>query len=90
MAHTKATGTTKNNRDSQPKYLGVKFSGGQITQIGNIIVKQRGSKFISGEGTKMGIDDTIYSIKNGVVKFTTKRQMKYDGNRKIKKIISVV
>ena len=61
MAHTKAGGSTNNNRDSQPKYLGVKIYGGQKVHIGSIIVRQRGSKFMPGVGVSKGKDDTLYS-----------------------------
>ena len=71
MAHTKASGTTKNVRDSQPKYLGVKLFGGQIAKSGSIIIRQRGTKFLAGLGTKLGSDDTIYAVKSGKIKFQT-------------------
>ena len=90
MAHTKAVGTTKLGRDSQPKYLGLKLSGDQTAKVGNIIVRQRGSKFIAGIGTKIGKDDTVYAVKNGKVKFVTKKLVKYDGNKRLVKIVNVV
>jgi len=89
MAHTKAVGTTKLGRDSQPKYLGLKLSGGQTAKIGDIIVRQRGSKFVPGTGVKIGKDDTIYAIKKGKVRFVTKKLVKYDGNRRLVKIVNV-
>lgn len=90
MAHTKAVGTTKLGRDSQPKYLGVKLSGGQTAKIGHIIIRQRGTKFIPGQGVRIGTDDTIYAIYNGHVKFTTKRVKKYDGRNRLVKIVNVI
>ena len=90
MAHTKAKGSTKGNRDSQPKYLGVKLSGGQKAISGNIIIRQRGSKFWPGIGVKIGSDDTIFAIRDGVVKFTTRKKKNYDGNRRIVKIVNIV
>lgn len=90
MAHTKAVSTTKLGRDSESKRLGVKLSGGQGAKIGNIIVRQRGSKFIAGVGTKIGSDDTIYAVKNGKVRFTTKKKNLYDGGRRAVKVVSIV
>ncbi len=90
MSQTKSSGSTKLGRDSKPKYLGVKLFGGQVVKIGNIIVRQRGTKFIPGKNTKLGRDDTIYSMKDGRVQFSTKRMEKFDGTQKRKKIVSVV
>ena len=81
MAHTKAGGTTKGNRDSNAKRLGVKLYGGQKAINGNIIVRQRGSKITSGRGTKMGRDFTIYALQEGTVNFKL-----YQG----KKVVEVV
>lgn len=72
MAHIKASATTKGNRDSKPKMLGVKLYAGQVAKAGNIIIRQRGTKFNPGVGTKIGGDNTIYAIKSGVTKFTQK------------------
>lgn len=90
MAHTKATGTTKNLKDSRPKYLGVKLYGGQVTKPGSIIVRQRGTKFVPGIGTRIGSDDTIYAIKKGKVQFVSKKAVKYNGLRKLIKVINVI
>lgn len=80
MAHTKSGGSTQNSRDSQPKYLGVKLQSGETAQPGSILVRQRGTKFIPGEGVKIGKDDTIFAIKEGKVKFETKRKIRFDGS----------
>lgn len=77
MAHTKAQGSVKGNRDSRPKMLGVKLYGGQKAQNGNILVRQRGTKFFAGSGVAMGNDFTLYSLITGVVKFKTLRGKKY-------------
>ncbi len=90
MAHTKAKSTTKLGRDSESKRLGVKLYDGQNTIPGNIIIRQRGSKFMAGEGVRMGKDDTIYAVKNGKVKFSTIKKKKYDGNRRVVKVVNVV
>lgn len=69
MAHVKAGGTTKGNRDSISKRLGVKIYGGAKVIPGNIIVRQKGSKFHAGDGVKMGTDFTLFAIKEGIVNF---------------------
>ena len=73
MAHKKAGGSTRNGRDSNPKYLGVKLFGGQAVEAGNIIVRQRGTQFHPGAGVGLGRDHTLFATVNGSVKFTTKR-----------------
>jgi len=69
MASKKAGGSTKNGRDSQSKRLGVKRFGGEAVQPGTIIVRQRGTKFHTGNNVKIGRDYTIYSVIEGLVKF---------------------
>ncbi len=90
MAHTKAKSTTKLGRDSESKRLGVKLFGGQIARPGNIIIRQRGSKYWPGSGVRMGSDDTIYSTVNGKVKFSTRKKQNYDGNHRVVKVVNVV
>ena len=90
MAHTKAIGTTRNGRDSQAKYLGVKLSDGASANPGNIIIRQRGTKVLPGQGVRLGSDYTIYAVVAGKVKFTTKRKVGYSGDRRIVKVASVV
>lgn len=90
MAHTKSSGAAKNARDSQPKYLGVKKFGGERVKTGNIIIRQRGTKFIAGEGIKRGVDDTLFAIREGVVKFTAVRKIRFDGSRRCAKKVAVV
>ncbi|MBM2820557.1 MAG: rpmA [Candidatus Berkelbacteria bacterium] len=89
MAHTKAKGTSKLGRDSRSKRLGVKVFGGQKILSGEIIVRQRGSKFFLGENTAKGADDTIYSKKDGVVVFTRKRIRRFSGRIHEKPVVSV-
>lgn len=72
MAHKKAGGSTRNGRDSNPKYLGVKVYGGQAVEAGNIIVRQRGTRFHPGKGVGLGRDHTIYAVVDGVVEFKAK------------------
>lgn len=72
MAHKKAGGSTRNGRDSQSKRLGVKRFGGQVVQAGNILVRQRGTRFHAGEGVGCGKDHTLFATSAGVVKFITR------------------
>ena len=72
MAHKKAGGSTRNGRDSNPKYLGVKIYGGQAIDAGNIIVRQRGTQFHPGMGVGLGRDHTLFALIGGTVQFSTK------------------
>ena len=69
FAHKKGTGSSHNGRDSNPKMLGVKRADGQFVLAGNILVRQRGSKFEAGAGVGMGKDDTLFALVDGTVKF---------------------
>ena len=71
MAHKKGVGSSRNGRDSNPKYLGVKLYGGQAVKGGNIIVRQRGTQFHPGAGVGLGRDHTLYALVDGVVEFKT-------------------
>ncbi len=77
MAHKKGGGTTKKNRDSAGKRLGVKVFGGQMAKAGSIVIRQRGTKFFAGNGSKIGRDHTIFALKEGIVKFRTKLGKKF-------------
>jgi large subunit ribosomal protein L27 len=70
MAHKKAGGSTRNGRDSNPKYLGVKLFGGQAVSPGNIIVRQRGTQFHPGTGVGLGRDHTLFALTGGKVQFS--------------------
>lgn len=72
MAHKKAGGSTRNGRDSKPKYLGIKRYGGQLVKAGEIIVRQRGTKFHPGTYVGIGKDHTLYALKPGRVVFAVK------------------
>lgn len=87
MAHKKAAGSTNNGRDSKSKRLGVKIFGGDTAIAGNIIVRQRGTKFHPGLNVGMGRDHTLFALIDGKVHFTEKKKKKYDG--RIFKIKSV-
>ena len=71
MAHKKGLGSSKNGRDSNPKYLGVKVFSGQDAKPGTIIVRQRGTRFRPGPGAGLGRDDTIFAKRDGRVVFKT-------------------
>lgn len=89
MAHRKAGGTAKNLRDSKPKYLGVKRNHGQSVSAGEVIVRQRGTKFLSDKNTFLGKDHTIHAKKDGVVKFDNKRKTLFNGKKVVRKSVSV-
>ncbi|EKD86737.1 MAG: 50S ribosomal protein L27 [uncultured bacterium] len=76
MAHTKAQGSVKGNRDSIAKRLGVKIYGGEKINPGNIIVRQKGSKFFPGNGVSMGKDYTLFATISGIVNFKSKKGKK--------------
>ncbi len=75
MAHKKAGGSSRNGRDSHSKRLGVKKFGGELVKAGNIIVRQRGTKFKPGEGVGIGKDDTLFALCDGYVKFVDKGRL---------------
>jgi large subunit ribosomal protein L27 len=75
MAHKKAGGSTRNGRDSNPKYLGVKRYGGQVVNAGEIIIRQRGTKFHPGMHVGIGKDHTLYALKPGKVVFAVKGRL---------------
>lgn len=90
MAHTKSSGSAKYGRDSQPKYLGVKKTEGELVKTGDILIRQRGSKFLPGAGVKQGSDDTIFALQDGVVKFRETRKTRFDGTIRWVKVINVL
>ncbi|MGR9051239.1 MAG: 50S ribosomal protein L27 [Gammaproteobacteria bacterium] len=83
MAHKKAGGSTRNGRDSNAKRLGVKLFGGQAVKAGNIIVRQRGTKFHAGDNVGCGKDHTLFATADGKVVFETKGPQK-------RKFVSIV
>jgi len=78
MAHKKATGSTRNGRDSNPRYLGVKINHGEIAKVGQIILRQKGRNTIAGKNIGVGKDHTLFALKSGTVEFTTKRKNNFD------------
>ena len=90
MAHRKAEGSTKNGRDSNPKYLGVKVNHGQSITVGQIIVRQRGTEVLPGRNVGMGKDHTLFALKGGKVQFTTKRKTSFNNDIDRKKIAHII
>jgi large subunit ribosomal protein L27 len=89
VSKTKAGGSTRLGRDSASQRLGIKVHDGQIVKIGMIIIRQRGTKYLPGKNVKRGSDDTIYAMKDGVVKFSLKTKKLYDGSRRSAKLVNV-
>ena len=90
MAHRKAGGTAKNLRDSNPQYLGIKLADGQIAQSGSIIVRQRGTTVMAGANVGLGKDHTLFALKDGTVKFGSRRKTSFNGKTLVKKTVSVI
>ena len=90
MAHKKAGGSTKNLRDSNPKFLGIKLSDGQLAKAGAIIVRQRGTPIIAGSNVRMGKDHTLYALKPGKVNFKIKRKIDFTGKARIVRVANVL
>jgi large subunit ribosomal protein L27 len=90
MAHKKAGGSTALGRDSQSKRLGVKIFGGQAAKTGNIIVRQRGTKWHAGKNVRIGSDDTLYAVSNGTVKFSSKKVRGFDGQLHLRKFVDIL
>ncbi len=90
MAHKKAAGSTSLGRESESKRLGIKITDGQWAKVGSIIIRQRGTKYHPGQNVKKGSDDTLFSMKVGVVKFSTKKLKKFDNSLKTCKVVSVI
>ena len=90
MAHTKAKGSTKLGRESESKRLGVKVNHAQAVGAGEVIIRQRGTKYHPGRNVRRGRDDTLYALKGGTVKFATKQRGHFDGSKSRVKIVSIV
>lgn len=90
MSTKRSGGSSKNLRDSQPKFLGVKRSDGQVVQTGEVIVRQRGTKIEAGANVKVGKDHTLYAVSDGTVAFKEARKTRFDGKVVRKKVAHVV
>ena len=89
MAHRKAGGTAANLKDSKSKRLGVKLFGGEIARKGNILIRQRGTKWHPGDGVGTGKDKTLFAVKDGLVMFKEKKINSFTGKSKRKTIVSI-
>ena len=89
MAHTKAGGSTKLGRDSAGQRLGVKRFGGQAVKAGEIIVRQRGTAIVAGDGTAVGTDHTIFATRPGLVSFSQRQLSRFTGRKTRKTIVQV-
>ena len=90
MSHKKAGGSTSNVRDSNAQRLGVKRYAGETVKSGNILVRQRGTKFHPGENVMKGKDDTLFTTMNGIVKFTKKKVKNFAGKLQKRQYINVL
>ena len=90
MAHKKSAGTTKNGRDSNPKYLGIKITEGDRAQTGSVIIRQRGTDVLPGKNVGMGKDHTLFALIDGTIKFGTKRKKHFDNKVHTKKVVHIV
>ncbi|PIR74437.1 MAG: 50S ribosomal protein L27 [Candidatus Magasanikbacteria bacterium CG10_big_fil_rev_8_21_14_0_10_47_10] len=89
MAHKKAGGSTRLGRDSQPQYLGTKVGDGQTVKAGMVLVRQRGTRIHPGKHVEKGKDDTLYAMIAGIVKFTQRKRMRFDGKLKPAKFVNI-
>ncbi|MCX6722263.1 MAG: 50S ribosomal protein L27 [Candidatus Staskawiczbacteria bacterium] len=89
MSKTKQGGSSRLGRDSAAQRLGIKVTDGQKVKTGMIIIRQRGSKYLMGKNVKKGSDDTIYAMKDGLVKFGSKSKKLFNGTRRVAKVVSV-
>ncbi|MEK7227658.1 MAG: 50S ribosomal protein L27 [Patescibacteria group bacterium] len=89
MAHKKSAGTTKNGRDSNPKYLGIKITPGARAQMGSILVRQRGTDVLPGKNVSMGKDHTLFALRDGIVSMTYKRKVHFDNRTIKKKVVNI-
>jgi large subunit ribosomal protein L27 len=89
MATKKAAGSTKNGRDSGPKYLGIKITQGDVAMTGQVIVRQRGTRILPGNNVGIGRDHTLFALKDGTVQYKNKRKVNFDNSFTSKKIVHV-
>lgn len=89
MSHKKAGGSTQLGRDSRAQRLGVKSHDGERVKKGMIIVRQRGTRFHPGQNVKKGKDDTLFSLQDGKVRFTSRKRRRFDGSMSMAKFVSV-
>ncbi len=90
MAHKKAAGASKNGRDSNPRYLGVKINSGEAIKTGQIIIRQKGRDTLAGKNVGVGKDHTLFALANGTVEFKTKRKNNFDSTVTRRNIVNVI
>jgi large subunit ribosomal protein L27 len=89
MATKKASGSAKNLTYVNPQYLGIKLYAGEKAKVGNIILRQRGTRYMPGKGVDLGKDHTIFAITDGVVSYRNKRKVNFDGSTTVRKVVDV-
>ena len=89
MAHKKAAGSSKNGRDSNPRYLGVKINDGEKALVGQIIIRQKGRDTLAGKNIGIGKDHTLFALKDGIVEFGTKRKANFDSTITRRNIVNI-
>jgi large subunit ribosomal protein L27 len=89
MSKTKQGGSSRLGRDSASQRLGIKIYDGQKVRVGMIIVRQRGTRYLLGKNVRKGSDDTIYAMKDGVVKFSSKMKKLFNGTSRAARVVSV-
>lgn len=90
MAHKKQGSASKNTRDSNPQYLGTKIYDGSFATAGSIIVRQRGTRILPGKDVGLAKDHSLFALKEGTVKFTSKRKLNFDGTTSVKKAANII
>ncbi|KKQ35216.1 MAG: 50S ribosomal protein L27 [Candidatus Nomurabacteria bacterium GW2011_GWB1_37_5] len=90
MAHRKAGGTARNLRDSNAQYLGTKLYEGEVAKPGSVIIRQRGTVIMAGKNVSTGKDHTLFALKDGKVKFGTKRKTGFNNQMLVKKVVHVL
>ncbi len=90
MAHKKAAGSSKNGRDSNPRYLGVKVNHNESVKTGNVILRQKGRTTIAGKNVGVGKDHTLFALTDGKVEFTTNRKTNFDSRTSRRNLVNVI
>lgn len=90
MATSKAAGSTRLGRDSNPKYLGLKVANGETVKAGQILVRQRGTKFFPGTNVEMGNDYTLFAQKPGIVQFTKRKKVNFNRSSRLVSALSIL
>jgi large subunit ribosomal protein L27 len=90
MASKKAAGSSKNGRDSGPRYLGVKINHGQTAKTGQILLRQKGRNTLAGKSVGVGKDHTLFALKDGTVEYKTKRKNNFDSTITRRNIVNII